>query len=86
MVKSLVASCPVPLGQWWQARLAEREVEVQGSLGDTVSACISLPFTPFPILQVIYMGVALYAPSLALNAGEESQSLTSGLDRLEKCL
>lgn len=38
------------------------------------------------ILQVVYMGVALYAPSLALNAGEESWSLTPGLGRLENAV
>lgn len=34
------------------------------------------------IEQVIYMGVVLYAPSLALNAGEESQPLASSCGRL----
>lgn len=38
----------------------------------------------FHTRQVIYMGVVLYAPSLALNAGEESQSLAPSHCRLGK--
>lgn len=38
----------------------------------------------FIFQMVIYMGVVLYAPSLALNAGEESQSLAPSHCRLGK--